>query len=87
MLEPDCELLLPVIDQLSQEISTIDDQIQALETEGMGLLNPLRYLKLQPKIDHLVKEQLTLQGKWNKAMDELAICRSTHRYNNEKRHG
>lgn len=77
MLELNCELLLPAIDQLTWEIRAIDDQIHALEVEGMNQQNPLQYLKLQPKVDHLIKEKRLLQNKWNKAMNELAICRST----------
>ncbi|HEY4385459.1 MAG TPA: hypothetical protein VGN34_13450 [Ktedonobacteraceae bacterium] len=83
MLEPNCDLLLPVIDQLTQEISAVDDQINALGVEELKELNLWRYFKLQRKVDHLIKEQHTLQAKWNKAMYELAICRSTHPYNGE----
>jgi hypothetical protein len=76
MLQSNCELLVHEIDQLTREIRAIDDHIHALEVEGMNQLNPLQYLRLQPRIDHLIKEEQILQGKWNKAMDELAICRS-----------
>jgi hypothetical protein len=77
MSQPNCELLLPVIDQLAHELRAIDDQIHALEMEAMSQLHPSQYLKLQPKVDYLLKEERILQGKWNKAMDELALCRST----------
>jgi hypothetical protein len=72
-----------VIDQLTQEIRAIDDQINALQVEGLEELNPLQYFKLQRKVDHLVKEQRILLDKWNEAMDELAICRSIRLYNDE----
>lgn len=76
MLQPNCEPLLPIIEQLTTEIRAIDDRIDTFVAKGMGQLNPLHYLALQPEVDHLVQERRLLQGKWNLAMDELALCQS-----------
>ncbi len=86
MLQPDCDQFLTVIDQLTLKITAIDDQIQSLVNEGMEQLHPWQYLKLQPQIDHLLKEQRILQMQWYCAMDELAICRSTPTLNAMRLH-
>lgn len=76
MVRPDCEPLIQTIQSLAQQIEEIDSRIGALEAEAMQL-NPLRYIVSQRKIDHLVRAKHTLQDKWNNAMTELSICRST----------
>ena len=75
MLQPDCELLVSIIDQLTYEIRAIDDQIEILETEALDQQNLFQYFKLQSRASRLIKEQRILQGRWNRAMTELAICR------------
>ena len=76
MVKSNCDLLLPVIDQLSEEIRGIDDQINALGAESLEELNLSRHFQLLRRVDHHVKEQHSLLNKWNEAMEELAICRS-----------
>ncbi len=77
MLQPDCEPTMQAVHMLTQEIAVVDDQIQALVTEGLNQQNPLQYLRSQIKIDHLIGVKHALQDEWNSAMNELAICRST----------
>lgn len=75
MLQPDCDLLISVIDQLTYEIRAIDDRIEVLETETLDQQNLFQYFKLQSRASRLIKEQCILQGRWNRAVTELAICR------------
>ena len=77
MVQPDCEPLVQITESLAQQIEEIDSRIGALEAEAMQL-NPLQYIVSQRKIDRLVKVKHALQDKWNDAMTELAICRSSH---------
>ena len=76
MSQPTCEPLVETIQKLTQDLGAIDDQLQALEVEGMNQLNPWRYLVLQPQVDRLIEKKHALQDAWNHAMNELAICRS-----------
>ena len=76
MPQPTCEPLIETIQQLTQDLSIIEDQLQALEVEGMNQLHPWRYFALQPQVDRLNRKKLGLQDAWNRAMNELAICRS-----------
>ena len=76
MSQPTCEPLVETIQKLTQDLGAIDDQLQALEVEGMNQLNPWQYLVLQPQVDRLIKKKHALQDAWNHAMNELAICRS-----------
>lgn len=76
MLQPNCELLVSAIDQLTHEIRAIDDQINAVEVEALEQLNLFHYFRLQSEVGRLIKGQRILQGRWNRAMTELAICRS-----------
>jgi hypothetical protein len=76
MSQPPCEPLVETIEKLTQDLDTIEDQLQALQVEGMNQLLPWRYLALQPQVDRLLKKQHTLQDAWNQAMYELASCRS-----------
>ncbi len=73
MLQPDCEPIMQAIQMLTQEAGAVDDQIQALVTEGMNQQNPWQYLRLQPRIDHLIIVKHALQDEWSNAMNELAI--------------
>ena len=75
MSQPPCEPLVETIQKLTQDLDTIDDQLQALEVEGMNQLLPWRYLALQPQVDRLLKKKHALQDAWNQAMSELASCR------------
>jgi hypothetical protein len=76
MSQSTCEPLLETIQQLTHDLGVIDDQIQALGVEGMNQLNPMGYFALQPQVDRLVTKRQALQDAWNRAMNELAICRS-----------
>ena len=76
MSQPTCKPLVETIQKLTQDLGAIDDQLQALEVEGMNQLNPWRYLVLQPQVDRLIEKKHALQDEWNHAMNELAICRS-----------
>jgi hypothetical protein len=76
MSQPPCEPLVETIEKLTQDLDTIEDQLQALQVEGMNQLLPWRYLALQPQVDRLLNKQPTLQDAWNQAMYELASCRS-----------
>jgi predicted nucleic acid-binding Zn-ribbon protein len=76
MPQPACESFVEAIQQLTQDLSAIDEQLHTLEVEGMSQLNPWRYLALQPQVDRLIKNKHALQDSWNRAMTELAICRS-----------
>jgi len=76
MSQPACEPFIATIQKLTQDLGIIDDQLQALEVEGMHQLNPWRYFALQPQVNDLIKRKHALQDAWNHAMSELAICRS-----------
>ena len=76
MSQPPCQPLVETIEKLTQDLDTIDDQLQALQVEGMNQLLPWRYLALQPQVDRLLNKQHALQDAWNQAMYELARCRS-----------
>ena len=77
MTQPACESLVETIQQLTQDLIALDERIHSLvEVEGMNQLNPWRYLVLQPRVDRLIKKKHALQGAWNRAVTELAICRS-----------
>ena len=77
MFQPDCELIMQAIQILAQQIQETDYRIGVLEAEAMEL-NPLQYFGAQRELNRLVGVKHTLQDKWDKAMSELAICRSTH---------
>jgi len=76
MSQPTCEPLIETIQKLTQDLGVIEDQLQALEVEGMNQLHPKRYFALQPQVDRLIKKKHALQDAWNHAMNELALCRS-----------
>jgi hypothetical protein len=76
MSQPACESLEKAIQKLTQDLSGIDEQLYALEVEGMNQLNPWRYLAPQPQVDRLIKKKHALQDAWNRTMTDLAICRS-----------
>jgi predicted nucleic acid-binding Zn-ribbon protein len=76
MSQASSELLIATIQTLSHDLDAIDNQLQTLENEGMNQILPWRYLALQPRVDSLIQKQHALQDAWNKAMNELARCRS-----------
>jgi len=76
MSQPTCEPLIETIQKLTQDLDTIDSQLQALEVEGMNQLNPWRYFALQPQVNRLIKKKQELRDVWDQAMNELAGCRS-----------
>ena len=76
MSQLSCEPLIEAIQKLTQELDIIEAQLYALEVEGMNQLHPWRYFALQPQVDRLNRKKLGLQDAWNRAMNELAACRS-----------
>ena len=76
MSQLSCEPLIEAIQKLTQELDIIEAQLYALEVEGMNQLHPWRYFALQPHVDRLNRKKLALQNAWNRAMNELAACRS-----------
>ena len=76
MSQLSCEPLIEAIQKLTQELDIIEAQLYALEVDGMNQLHPWRYFALQPQVDRLNRKKLGLQDAWNRAMNELAICRS-----------
>ena len=76
MSQLSCEPLIEAIQKLTQELDIIEAQLYALEVEGMNQLHPWRYFTLQPQVDRLNRKKLALQDAWNRAMNELAACRS-----------
>ena len=76
MSQLSCEPLIEAIQKLTQELDLIEAQLYALEVEGMNQLHPWRYFALQPQVDRLNRKKLALQNAWNRAMNELAACRS-----------
>ena len=77
MSQPTCEPLIEAAQKLADELDMIEAQLYALEVEGMNQLHPWRYFALQPQVDRLNRKKLALQDKWNHAMNELAVCRSS----------
>jgi len=76
MSQPICEPLVEAVQNLAQELDMIEAQLYDLEVEGMNQLHPWRYFALQPKVDRLNRKKLALQDAWNRAMNELVVCRS-----------
>ncbi len=76
MSEPTCEPLVEAAQKLAQDLDMLEAQLYALEVEGMNQLHPWRYFALQPQVDRLNRKKLALQNAWNRAMNELAACRS-----------
>lgn len=71
-----CEPIVETIQRLTQDLYTIDDELHALEVEGMNQQHPWGYVVLQRQVDGLIEKKHALQDAWNRAMNELAICRS-----------
>ena len=64
------------IQQITQELQAIDDQLHALEVEGLNPQNPRAYVVLQRQVDQLAAKKRSLQDAWDRAMTDLALCRS-----------
>ena len=58
------------------DLQGIDDQLRALEVEGMNLVHPWAYVVLQTQVDRLARKKRSLQDSWDRAMTDLAICSS-----------
>lgn len=77
MSQPACEPIGATIQRLTQDLIALDEQLHSLvEVEGMNLLSPRSYFALQPRVDRLIKKMRALQDAYNRAVTELAICRS-----------
>lgn len=77
MSQPRCEAIVETIQRLTQDLIALDEQLYYLvEVEGMNQLKPWRYFALQPQVDRLIKKKHALQDACNRAVTELAICRS-----------
>ena len=75
MWQSDCEPIMQTIQSLTQQILELDSDIEEVGAEALRL--PLsQYFASQREIDRLFKRQHVLQGEWDQAMSELAICRS-----------
>lgn len=76
MSEPTCEPLVEAIQKLAQELDIVEVQLYALEAEGMNQLHPWRYFVSQPQVDRHTRKKLRLQDAWNRAMNDLVVCRA-----------
>lgn len=75
MSQASCGYIEATIQKLTQDLLTIDDQLHALEGEGMNQVSPWAYVVLQRQVDRLMQKKRTHQDAWNRAMNELAACR------------
>ncbi len=76
MTQPSCEQIIEKIQKLTQDLYRVEEERQALEGAGMYQLHPWRYVLQQRQVDHLIKKRQALQDIWNRAMNELLLCRS-----------
>ena len=76
MSQPPCEHIETIIQKITMDLQGIDDQLRALEVEGMNLAHPWAYVVLQRQVDRLARKKRSLQDAWDRAMTDLAICRS-----------
>src|SRR5579859_1903588 len=76
MSQPPCESIVAIIQKLTQDLYMTDAQLHTLEVEGMNQIRPWAYVVLQRRVDRLLKKKRALQYAWDRAMNELAICRS-----------
>jgi hypothetical protein len=65
-----------IIQQITQDLQAIDGQLHALEVEGLNSLHPWNYVVLQRQVDRLSAKKRALQDAWDRAMTDLAICKS-----------
>ena len=73
MSQQPCSHIEAVIQQITQDLQAIDDQLHALEVEGMNLLHPWAYVVLQQQGDRLAKKKRALQDAWDRAMTDLDL--------------
>ena len=71
-----CGHIETIIQKITTDLQGIDDQLHALEVEGMNLMHPWAYVVLQRQVDRLARKKRSLQDAWDRAMTDLAICRS-----------
>jgi hypothetical protein len=71
-----CGHIEATIQKITMDLQGIDDQLHALEVEGMNLVHPWAYVVLQRQVDRLARKKRSLQDAWDRAMTDLAICRS-----------
>ena len=76
MSQQPCSHIEAIIQQITQDLQAIDDQLHVLENEGMNLLSPWAYVVLQRQVDRLAKMKRSLQDACDRAMTDLAVCRS-----------
>ncbi len=76
MSQAPCEHIEAIIQKITEDLQTIDDQLHALEVEEMNLLDPRAYVERQRQVDRLAIKKRSPQDAWDRAMDDLAICRS-----------
>jgi len=76
MLQPDCELLVEQIRQLTAQIDDTAKEVEDIEKEALGVHNILRNFRFQRRVDRLLGEQRMFRDQWTTLMDELAICRT-----------
>jgi SnoaL-like polyketide cyclase len=72
-----CSHIEATIQKITQDLQDIDDQLQALEVAGLNLEHPWAYIELQQQTDRLTVKKRELQDAWDRAMNDLAICRSS----------
>jgi Skp family chaperone for outer membrane proteins len=76
MSQSPCSQIEARIQKIERDLQDIDDQLHALEVEGLDEQHPQTYIELQKKVDHLNKKKRELQDAWNRALTDLADCRS-----------
>src|SRR5260370_5193481 len=76
MSQPPCGHIEAIIQKITQDLQAIDDQLHALEGEGMNLVHPWAYVVLQRQVERLAKKKRALRDAWDHTMTDLAICRS-----------
>jgi hypothetical protein len=76
MSQPPCGHIEATIQKITMDLQGIDDQLHALEVKGINLAHPWAYIVLQRQVDRLAKKKRALQDTWDRAMTDLAICRS-----------
>jgi len=76
MSQSPCSHIEARIQQITQDLQDIDDELHALEVEGLDEQHPQNYTEIQKKVNHLNEKKRALQDAWNRAMTDLAICRS-----------
>ena len=82
MSQSPCEHIEAIIQQITQDLQAIDDQLHALEVEGMNLMNPWTYLVLQRQVDGLAEKKRDVTqaaGELNSVSDKAKIASLTRR--------